>query len=319
MTAIYKVHLLLLLSFYVAIALAQNPDPAVKEACTLFKRTVFEERVAISFFFPNAPVTWESIDHCQGSRPLIVGGQPANPKEFPHMARLGHRKSDNQTKWFCGGTLISNRLVLTAAHCLFSPNGAVNVVRLGELDFATETDDAEPEDFGVLNATEHPGFNSRELYNDIAILELDREVNFTAYKHPACLPFEDGSRQDNFIAIGWGHQKFAGKQSTMLRKVNLNNFATRCESASEIEELPNGFDANTQLCVGSSEKKDTCNGDSGGPLLTYHEEFPCMYHVVGVTSTGIHCEAPNVPSLYTQVHHYLGWIKQKLAESSRNK
>lgn len=197
-------------------------------------------------------------------------------------------------------------------------SGEVNVVRLGELDFASDTEDAQPEDFGVRNATEHPDYKYPILYNDIAVIQLDRVVNFSVYKHPACLPFDDGVRSENFIAIGWGHKKFAGKESTKLLKVQLKNFGTRCLATTDIEELPNGYNATTQICIGSNEQKDTCNGDSGGPVLTYHQEYPCMYHVMGITSFGFGCDTPNVPSLYTRVHFYMDWIKQQIINSIRN-
>lgn len=193
------------------------------------------------------------------------------------------------------------------------------MVRLGELDFASDTEDAQPEDFGVQNATEHPDFKYPMLYNDIAVIQLDRAINFSVYKHPACLPFDDGARSENFIAIGWGYKKFAGRESTNLQKVQLKNFGNRCQESIDIEELPNGYNATSQICIGSSERKDTCNGDSGGPVLTYHQEYPCMYHVMAITSFSlIGCDTPNVPSFYTRVHFYLNWIKQEIVKSLRN-
>ncbi|EDW82961.1 uncharacterized protein Dwil_GK22568 [Drosophila willistoni] len=294
----------------------QQPDPAAVESCDLFKRTVFEKRVATSFFFSNAPIEYDIVDSCVGSRPLIVDGTPADPKEFPSAARLGYyNMADNKTKWFCGGTLITNRLVLTAGHCLYTDIGPVNIVRLGELEFENDKDDADPEDFGVLRTILHPDYKHPLLYNDIALIRIDRAVTFNVYKHPACLPYDDGESHESFIAIGWGQQKLAGRPSNKLLKVTLKGYGKRCLTDLESNsELPNGYDASTQLCIGSPDSKDTCNGDSGGPVLSYHNKHPCMYNVMGITSSGISCDTPNIPSVYTRVHYYMDWLKQEIAK-----
>ncbi|ALC46202.1 CG11843, partial [Drosophila busckii] len=279
-------------------------------ACNRVKTQVFEEKVAYSFLFPNAPITYEAIDNCHRYSPLIVGGQPADPKEFPLMARLGHRQQQ-QIDWFCGGTLISENFVLTAAHCLESEQGEVDVVRLGDLDFGTDKDDALHKDYAVSSYFSHPRFTSSELYNDIGLVKLAENVKFDRYKHPACLPFDDGQNVESFIAVGWGSTSLAGRSSAMLLKVKLDRIAdTICNKVIEYsDEYPHGFDAASQMCVGSTMAKDTCNGDSGGPILVYHEQYTCMYHVMGVTSTGISCGTPKIPSIYMRVHYYLDWIR----------
>ncbi|EDX16023.1 GD11950, partial [Drosophila simulans] len=97
--------------------------------------------------------------------------------------------------------------------------------------------------------------------------------------------------------------------------VRLFNYGTHCRiTADRNDEFPVGYNATTQLCIGSQEHKDTCNGDSGGPVLICHDEHPCMYHVMGITSVGVACDTPDVPGMYTRVHFYLDWIKQQLAK-----
>ncbi|XP_016987307.2 venom protease [Drosophila rhopaloa] len=294
---------------------AQDPD--IVKTCTDYKKKVWEETSEFSFLMEGAPIIYKTLDKCKSYAPLIIGGSPALPKEFPHAARLGNRNDDDgELSWFCGGTLISTHHVLTAAHCHFSPIGSVNIVRLGELEFDTSSDDAEPEDFTVKDHTIHPDFHYPVLYNDISVVRLDRKVSFNEYKHPACLPFADGGSDSSFIAIGWGQLEIVPRtENKKLQKVKLFNYRTRCSTTTESnDELPEGYNRTTQLCVGSSQHKDTCNGDSGGPVLIYHHSFPCMYHVMGITSVSTSCDTPDLPGLYTRVHFYLDWIKQEISK-----
>ncbi|EDW53309.1 GM12762 [Drosophila sechellia] len=300
-----------------ACVFGQQPDMDVVGSCSRYKKNVFEERIEFGFLLPGASIESRIIDNCRSYTPLIVGGHPAQPREFPHMARLGRRPDpSSRTDWFCGGVLISERFVLTADHCLESERGDVNVVRLGELDFDSLDEDAAPRDYMVAGYRAHPGYEDPEFYHDIGLVKLTEAVVFDLYKHPACLPFQDERFSDSFIAVGWGSTGLALKPSAQLLKVKLQRYGDGvCKKllTRQLEEFPRGFDGNNQLCVGSEMAQDTCNGDSGGPLLIYHREYPCMYVVVGITSAGLSCGSPGIPGIYTRVYPYLAWMTRTLS------
>ncbi|CAD6996220.1 serine protease snake [Ceratitis capitata] len=317
-TLVAIVTILFILKVNWSLVKAQNSLSVEIEKCAQIKQQIFEEVKTFSPLVHGAEEIKITIDNCKPYAPLIVGGSPASPKEFPHIARLGNKKKDGSTEWFCGGTLISEKFVLTAAHCFTSNRGEVNIVRLGELDFDRESDDARPEDFTVQRNIQHKDYSSATIYNDIGLVELQRSVSFDAYKHPACLPTTSGDEFQKLVAIGWGSTRFADADSKKLLKVTLNRFGIdRCQRLTEsadVDQLPRGVENRLQICAGSNENKDTCSGDSGGPLLAYHPDYPCMYTVVGITSFGIGCGTPDQPGIYTRVYNYIDWIRNTIWE-----
>ncbi|KAJ3641626.1 hypothetical protein Zmor_028122 [Zophobas morio] len=240
----------------------------------------------------------------------VFGGTAYLGKEFPHMAILGYGIPE-KIDWLCGGSLISDQFVLTAAHCLVTSNlGDLIRVRLGELDLQSVSDDANPQDFGISGKIVHPNYHPPSQYNDIALLKLDRQVQFSDYIAPICLQVNRNLPNANFIATGWGRTELGGSQSDILMKVDLEYFPNEvCQRNYDdvaLESLSRGIVDDTQICAGSrQEEKDTCQGDSGWPLQIRDDAL----YLVGITSFGKACGVVNSPAVYTRVSYYVPWVE----------
>jgi len=230
----------------------------------------------------------------QVSRNRIVGGKPAEEHEFPWLVAI-FRWGD---KPFCGGTLLSSRTVLTAAHCGVSSQDTVYV---GEHD-VTKADGEQK--IGISRVTNHPSYG--DFDNDFAIIYLAEEVTFTSKIMPVCLP-SAGKNYDDVVATtaGWGDLQDGGYNPDIPHEVDVNTMTNiDCTRTS----YQKGDITSNMICAANSGK-DSCQGDSGGPLMTNEGNF---FSLIGVVSWGEGCAKPEYPGVYARVTQQLGWIEEQI-------
>ncbi|XP_049300993.1 serine protease snake-like [Anopheles funestus] len=284
-----------------------NPNQRISERkCRQYLSSASSSLLLGSLAVGASVVRVKPRNQCPTDQNLIVGGTAARYGEFPHMVRLAMPNENGDMTFRCGGTLISEQWVMTAAHCLESQT---IVVRLGELKEDNE-DYGDPIDEQVVQIIKHPYYKARTVYNDIALLKLANPVPFSSRIRPACLYSSPTIERAKAIAIGFGSTEAYGAGSKELLKVSLDLFTTPACAVffQRNRRVPQGLQ-DTHVCAGFlAGGHDTCTGDSGGPLQISTNDEACVAQVIGITSFGIGCGSAT-PGIYTRVSEYIDWIE----------
>nr|AAB01070.1 preprotrimubin [Protobothrops mucrosquamatus] len=234
------------------------------------------------------------LSYAQKSSELVIGGDECNINEHPFLVLVYY--DDYQ----CGGTLLNEEWVLTAAHC----NGKDMEIYLGVHSKKVPNKDVQrrvpKEKFFCDSSKTYTKWNK-----DIMLIRLDRPVRKSAHIAPLSLPSSPPSVGSVCRVMGWG--TITSPQVTLpdiprCANINLLDYEV-CRAA--YPELPA---TSRTLCAGILEGgKDSCGGDSGGPLI-------CNGQFQGIVSWGGDpCAQPHEPGLYTNVFDHLDWIKGIIA------
>ncbi|GBP60545.1 Serine protease snake [Eumeta japonica] len=199
------------------------------------------------------------MNYCGHDPDELHAGGTIKAGQFPHMVLLGFGDSTETARWLCGGTIISEKFVLTAGHCVRTIQyGEVKYIRTATLK---RSDPLDPKRlFRVARILVHPNYNAPYGFNDIGLLESHTEILLDRLAIPACLPVGDSYNDSRAVAIGFGTSGFLEEPSDSLQKVSLNKFSTEdCSKIYAPTQHTVGFQESSQLCYGDkTNARDTC-------------------------------------------------------------
>merc|ERR1711982_217301 len=234
----------------------------------------------------------------------IVGGHEAEEHEWPWQVALFIDDA-----WFCGGSLISENYVLTAAHCV---DGASYFDIMAGAHNVRESSEPHRVEITSYNGWTHPNWDPNTLSNDIALIELPSPITFDDYIKPSCMPMAgDTADEDELVTCtGWGKPSDnAGGISPVLRMVEDRPIISNSDCNAIYGIVGSGV-----VCIDTTGGKGTCNGDSGGPLNMKSEVTKAgqKWKQVGIVSFGASagCEV-GYPAGFSRVEYYLDWISSE--------
>ena len=232
------------------------------------------------------------------AKPKIVGGQEAGAHSMPYTVWFG----------FCGGTILSSRWIISAAHCFYGYN-TPEYLQIGVHDIYHSG-----KSYKVESVQVHSGYNDAQITNDFALIYLAENIHFDETAGIAYLPAADHAPQSDpgstCHVAGWGTLSYGGESPNTLQYVNLDIFENEiCQNS-----FPFWFDESSQFCAGHLDGNvDSCQGDSGGPLICEIGGKPVL---TGIVSWGYGCGEKGYPGVYSKVSSAINWIKSFNVDAS---
>ncbi|XP_049866162.1 transmembrane protease serine 9 [Pectinophora gossypiella] len=225
----------------------------------------------------------------------IIGGRPAPPGKWPWQVAVLNRFKEA----FCGGTLINLRWVVTAAHCVRRRL----YVRLGEHDLLLKN--RGEVEMRVIEAVVHPRYDPDTVVNDVALLRLPLEARPQLGHGIACLPRPDSVLPPHSpcVILGWGKKRASDIHGTrILHEAQVSTIQQgTCRRSYWQYAITDDM-----VCAGRG-RRDSCAGDSGGPLLCRGSDM--KYYLQGITSFGDGCGKRGKYGIYTRTAGYVNWIQ----------
>ncbi|KAH8305277.1 hypothetical protein KR018_010024, partial [Drosophila ironensis] len=241
----------------------------------------------------------------------IVGGSYTSDLQWPFVVAI-YRNG----KFHCGGTIYSERWIISAAHCVINFGKYYYEVRAGLLRRTSYSPATQIQP--VSHVVVHQAYERRSMRNDLSLLRLVNPLNFNRWVKPICLP--DKGRTtigDDWIwgpeehtlctVVGWGAIREKGPSSDPLRQVVVP-IRKRCTDPED--------QASEDICAGDPNGgRDACQGDSGGPLFCRSVSRTEEFYLAGVVSHGNGCARPREFGVYTRVTLYLDWLEMAVTPS----
>ncbi|EDW60823.2 uncharacterized protein Dvir_GJ20650 [Drosophila virilis] len=248
---------------------------------------------------------------CGWSQPMrITNGVEATKHEFPSM--VGLREIGSNLPIFCGGSIVSDRFIVTAAHCTVQRLATRLLALVGDHDLSSGNESMFAVQYAIQAIINHPAYNSIGDSNDIALLQTLAPIEFSRGVAPICLPFGQTQLAETYEIVdiaGWGTLGFGFAKSNTLQKAQLMTIVN-----AECSVRYNGTIAPNQVCTYDHMGlgQDSCQFDSGGPVIQRQRS---RMFLLGIISYGRACGQSFGIGVNTRVSAHLNWLWRYLGGS----